>query len=122
MKCFTLEQEILDVFLEEYDDLLQILETELGKYPSDSIKINEIFRVFHTLKGNSATIEYMRLYHLTKYYCDYFRPKQKETNLSEKEYLALNKCVKTLETFETRIKNGKKGKTIKIIPLIKSLQ
>lgn len=117
-----MDQEILDVFLEEYDDLLNILRAELTNYPSKSIKVNEIFRVFHTLKGNSATIEYMRLYHLTNYYCDYFRSKQKETKLTEKEFKALNRCLKTLVTFETRFKNGKKGKTIKIAPLIKNLQ
>ena len=117
-----MDQEILDVFLEEYDDLLKILDTELSKNSSESIKVNEIFRVFHTLKGNSATIEYMRLHQLTKYYCDYFRPKQKESKLTEKEHESLLKCYKTLQKFKERIKNGKKGKTIKISPLMKLLK
>lgn len=116
-----MDQEILSVFLEEYGDLLTILETELAHYPKQPVKVNEIFRVFHTLKGNSATIEYMRLHHLTKFYCDYFRPKQKETKLSESEFQALTKCFKTLKQFESRVRNNKKGKTIKIRPVMNSL-
>jgi len=116
-----LEQEILDVFLEEFSDMVKILDAEVNKYPSKNIDVNEIFRVFHTLKGNSATIEYMRLHKLTNYYCEYFRPKQKETSLSDNEYKALIRCESTLKLFEQRIRNGRKGKTIKIKPLIQAL-
>lgn len=116
-----MEQEIFDVFLEEFSDMVNILDTEVKKYPSNNIAVNEIFRVFHTLKGNSATIEYMRLNKLTNYYCEYFRPKQKQTTLSENEYKALIRCENTLNLFKQRIKNGKKGKTIKIKPLIQAL-
>ena len=98
-----------------------ILEQEIAKYPSKPIAINEIFRVFHTLKGNSATIEYIRLHKLTDYYCEYFRNKQKETKLTEKEYQALKRCLNTLIAFDKRIKNGKKGKTIKIKPIMNAL-
>ncbi len=117
----VLEQEILDVFLEEFTDMIKILDTEVKKYPSKNVGVNEIFRVFHTLKGNSATIEYMRLHKLTNYYCEYFRPKQKQTTLSENEYKALKRCESTLKLFEQRIKNGKKGKTIKIKSVIQAL-
>ena len=116
-----MDQEVMDVFLDEFTDMTKILEGELNKYPSKNIGVNEIFRVFHTLKGNSATIEYFRLHYLTNYYCEYFRPKQKENSLSEKEYIALKRCLKTLRLFNQRIKNGKKGKTIKIKPIMKAL-
>ena len=116
-----MDQEILGVFLEEFSDLIKILEIEISKYPSNKIQVNEIFRVFHTLKGNSASIEYFRLHKLVKYYCDYFREKQKETKLTNKEQTALIDCVRILKDFHRRIKNGKKGKTIKIIPTINKL-
>ena len=117
-----MDQEIFDVFMEEFNDMTIILENELNKYPSNTVGVNEIFRVFHTLKGNSATIEFLRLSNLTKYYCEYFRPKQNEKKLSEKEFHALQKCLHTLYQFKSKIKNGKKGKTIKIQPIIELLQ
>ncbi len=117
-----IEQEILDVFLDEYNDMLMILDQEIKKYPNANIAINEIFRVFHTLKGNSATIEYIRLSNLTKFYCEYFRMKQNETKLSDKEFNALRRCYDTLLLFKSRIKKGKKGQTIKIKPIMTMLQ
>lgn len=117
----NLEQEILDVFMEEFSDMVNILDTEVNKYPSKNVGVNEIFRVFHTLKGNSATIEYMRLHKLTNFYCEYFRPKQKLTSLTENEFKALTRCETTLKLFQQRIRNGRKGKTIKIKPLMRAL-
>lgn len=121
LHCEFMDQEILRVFLEEFDDMIGILDKEVKKYPSKNILVNEIFRVFHTLKGNSATIEYTRLHKLTNFYCEYFRPKQKETSLSEKEFKALKSCLATLKLFRQRIENGKKGKTIKIARLMRVL-
>ncbi len=117
-----MNQEIKSVFLEEFNDMIEILDKEVNKYPSKNILVNEIFRVFHTLKGNSATIEYIRLNKLTNYYCEYFRPKQKETTLTEKEFKALKSCLSTLKLFKQRIENSKKGKTIKIARLITALK
>ena len=116
-----MDDEIKSVFLEEFNDMIYILDVELSKYPSNNIQVNEIFRVFHTLKGNSATIEYHRLKKLTSYYCEYFRLKQKDSLLSDKEYNALKRCSSTLHTFQQRVKNGKKGKTIKIASVMKAL-
>ena len=117
-----MDQEILDVFLEEFTDMLNILNGEISKFPSKNIVVGEIFRVFHTLKGNSATIEHMRLYQLTNFYCEYFRSRQKNNSLTEKEYLSLVKCHSALLIFQMRISNGKKGQRIKIAPLMKILE
>jgi len=50
------EAEILDIFLEEADELLEALEAALGSWedkPDDSEPIDEMLRVLHTLKGGA---------------------------------------------------------------------
>ncbi len=50
------EAEILDIFLEEADELLEALEAALGGWedkPDDSAPIDEMLRVLHTLKGGA---------------------------------------------------------------------
>ncbi len=50
------ESEILDIFLEEADELLEALEVALGSWddkPGDSEPIDEMLRVLHTLKGGA---------------------------------------------------------------------
>jgi two-component system chemotaxis sensor kinase CheA len=108
-----MDPEIIQVFLEEYHDMVKILDSELTKYPSAKISVFDIFRVFHTLKGNSSTLGFLRLSSLCSEYCDYFRPKQKENSISEIEYTALSKCLETLQLFSKRIQKGKKGRSIK---------
>lgn len=116
------EPEIIEVFIEEYYEFLELLKMEINNARSNQkTKVNEIFRVFHTLKGNSATLEYMRLSKLSSHYCDYFRNIQKQGKVDSKELIALEKCYTTLHKFISAIKSGKKGKRIKIAPIIKLL-
>ena len=58
----------LEIFIEESKEHLQSLNESLlslEKEPSDVERINEIFRVAHTLKGMSATMGYKRMQKLT---------------------------------------------------------
>ena len=50
------ESDILDIFLEEGDDLLEALEAAIGKWEqpgSESAALDEMLRVLHTLKGGA---------------------------------------------------------------------
>ena len=76
------------------------------------VNIKEIFRVFHTLKGNSATLEYKRLNILCNSFCEYFRLKQNETKLNLNDIISLEKCFSALNRFTISIKNGRKGKIV----------
>lgn len=58
----------LGVFLDEVDEQLQILDTEilmLEKKPSDSQTIQNIFRAAHTLKGSSASMGFEQMKEFT---------------------------------------------------------
>ena len=117
-----LDQEIYNVFIQEFEELLQILNTEIINASNQkSVQVNEIFRVFHTLKGNASTLELKRLQKLSKAYCEYFRPKQKKTKISPRELSALKVCTNALSRFLSATKHGKKGKRIRIASLINRL-
>ncbi|MBF2976321.1 hypothetical protein HKT52_42885, partial [Pseudomonas aeruginosa] len=48
------ESEILDIFLEEADDLLENLELALGRWDGgngDAQPLDDLLRILHTLKG-----------------------------------------------------------------------
>ncbi|HCL56910.1 MAG TPA: chemotaxis protein CheA [Spirochaetia bacterium] len=54
-----IEQEFLSVFLEEAEDILQRLESELvelDKNKTDNDVINKVFRSFHTIKGSGGMV------------------------------------------------------------------
>ncbi|WP_282339902.1 Hpt domain-containing protein [Pseudomonas sp. PS02288] len=62
------EAEILDIFLEEADELLEALEAALGSWedkPNDSEPIDEMLRVLHTLKGGARLAGQKTLGNLT---------------------------------------------------------
>ena len=117
------DQEIIDVFVEEFGDLIDILKREImsAEENNKACNIKEIFRVFHTLKGNSATLEFNRLHKLSHEYCEHFRVRQAGKTITFLEISALKKCVKILNQFMSSAKNGKKGKRIKISAIIKSI-
>lgn len=117
-----INQEIYDIFNQEFEELLRRLEREISNASTNKpVQVEEIFRVFHTLKGNAATLELKRLQQLTTAYCEFYRPKQKETKLAEKDLVKLRACFKSLNKFLNATKHGKKGRRIKIANLINRL-
>lgn len=57
-------QEELEIFLEEMDELLQVLEEDflkLEREPDNPSILQEIFRAAHTMKGSAATMGYSKL-------------------------------------------------------------
>lgn len=57
-------QEELEIFLEEMEELLQVLEEDflkLEREPDNPSILQEIFRAAHTMKGSSATMGYTKL-------------------------------------------------------------
>ncbi|AYF89031.1 response regulator [Pseudomonas sp. DY-1] len=62
------EADILDIFLEEADDLLEAMETAIGRWEEsreDGAHVEEILRVLHTLKGGARLAGQKRLGDLT---------------------------------------------------------
>ena len=54
--AFDNEEDILDIFLEEADELLETMETAIGRWEErrdDTGAIDELLRVLHTLKGGA---------------------------------------------------------------------
>ena len=64
MSPMEIEQEELEIFLDEMDELLQILEEDilkLEKQPDNPSILHEIFRAAHTIKGSAGSIGFMTL-------------------------------------------------------------
>ncbi|MDH4565798.1 response regulator [Pseudomonas sp. BN414] len=62
------EADILDIFLEEADDLLEAMETAIGRWEEareDGAHVEELLRVLHTLKGGARLAGQRRLGDLT---------------------------------------------------------
>ncbi|MCY1337066.1 Sensor histidine kinase RcsC [compost metagenome] len=62
------EADILDIFLEEADDLLESMEVAIGRWEEardDSAQVDELLRVLHTLKGGARLSGQKRLGDLT---------------------------------------------------------
>lgn len=62
------EADILDIFLEEADDLLEAMETALGRWEEareEDAHIDDLLRVLHTLKGGARLAGQKRLGDLT---------------------------------------------------------
>ncbi|MEW6460902.1 MAG: Hpt domain-containing protein [Pseudomonadota bacterium] len=58
------DSDILDIFLEEGDDLLEAMETAIGRWEDqreDSAPIDEMLRILHTLKGGARLAGQKRL-------------------------------------------------------------
>ncbi|MDH4610033.1 Hpt domain-containing protein, partial [Pseudomonas sp. BN102] len=62
------EADILDIFLEEADDLLEAMETAIGRWEEareEGAHIDDLLRVLHTLKGGARLAGQKRLGNLT---------------------------------------------------------
>ncbi|WP_291580739.1 chemotaxis protein CheA [Clostridium sp. UBA6640] len=97
----------LSMFLEESMDNLQTLNESLlilEQEPNDKEKLNEIFRVAHTIKGMAATMGYSTIAELTHKMEDVLSNfREGKLNVTPKVVTVLFKCLDTLENMVNNI-------------------
>ena len=103
----------LSMFLEESMDNLQTLNEallELEQAPEDIDKLNEIFRVAHTIKGMAATMGFSKMAELT-HNMENILSKFREGDLKADQNVVttLFKCLDTLEQMVNDISEGEEG-------------
>lgn len=100
----------MSMFLEESMDNLQTLNDSLLKLeqqPDDTERINEIFRVAHTIKGMAATMGFNTVAELTHKMEDVLSEfRDGKLKVTQKVVTVLFKCLDTLETMISRIEEG----------------
>jgi len=100
----------LSMFLEESMDNLQTLNEsllQLEQEPDDIDKLNEIFRVAHTIKGMAATMGFNMMAELTHKMEDVLSKfREGELKVTEKVVTVLFQCLDTLETMVNHISEG----------------
>lgn len=100
----------LSMFLEESMDNLQRLNEvllQLEQEPEDVDKLNEIFRVAHTIKGMAATMGFNRMAELTHKMEDVLSEfRNGELKATQKVVTVLFKCLDALEKMVDNISNG----------------
>lgn len=100
----------MSMFLEESMDNLQTLNDsllELEQEPNDIDKLNEIFRVAHTIKGMAATMGFNEMAELTHKMEDVLSEfREGQLKVTEKVVTVLFKCLDTLEQMVNNISDG----------------
>ncbi|MCY6959537.1 chemotaxis protein CheA [Clostridium brassicae] len=100
----------LSMFLEESMDNLQTLNEsllELEQEPDDIDKLNEIFRVAHTIKGMAATMGYNNMAELTHKMEDVLSEfREGKLKVTQNVVTVLFKCLDTLEQMVNNISEG----------------
>jgi len=114
----------MSMFLEESMDNLQTLNQALlilEQEPENVDKLNEIFRVAHTIKGMAATMGFSSMAELTHKMEDVLSKfRDGDLKVTKEVVTVLFKCLDTLEGMVTSITEGNKG-DISIEGLIKDL-
>ena len=104
----------LTMFLEESIDNLQTLNEallELEQNPEDVDKLNEIFRVAHTIKGMAATMGFAELAELTHKMEDVLSKfREGELKVTEDVVTVLFGCLDTLEKMINNVEEGSEEK------------
>jgi len=97
----------MSMFLEESMENLQTLNEsllELEQKPEDIDKLNEIFRVAHTIKGMAATMGFAQMAELTHKMEDVLSKfREGKLNVTEKVVTVLFRCLDTLEKMVNNI-------------------
>ena len=100
----------MNMFLEESMDNLQTLNEsllELEKNPNDVDKVNEIFRVAHTIKGMAATMGFTDIAELTHKMEDVLSKfRDGQLNVTQEVVTVLFDCLDTLERMVSNIEEG----------------
>lgn len=115
----------LSMFLEESMDNLQTLNQallQLEQEPDNVDKLNEIFRVAHTIKGMAATMGFNGMAQLTHKMEDVLSEfRNGELKATQEVVTVLFKCLDTLEQMVDGISNGEE-KELPVEELIDSLE
>ncbi|WP_035289800.1 chemotaxis protein CheA [Clostridium sp. KNHs214] len=100
----------MSMFLEESMDNLQVLNDsllQLEQDPEDIDKLNEIFRIAHTLKGMSATMGFNNIADLTHKMEDVLTEFREGSIKADQQVVTiLFKCLDTLERMISNISDG----------------
>lgn len=100
----------MSMFLEESMENLQTLNEsllELEQHPENIDKLNEIFRVAHTIKGMAATMGYSQMAELTHKMEDVLSKfREGKLKVTEKVVTVLFRCLDTLERMVNNITEG----------------
>ncbi|KZL94047.1 chemotaxis protein CheA [Clostridium magnum] len=114
----------MSMFLEESMDNLQTLNDsllQLEQEPNDIDKLNEIFRVAHTIKGMAATMGFNQMAELTHKMEDVLSEfRDGQLKVTQKVVTVLFKCLDTLEQMVNNISDGIEGE-VTIEEIIKEL-
>lgn len=114
----------LSMFLEESMDNLQTLNEsllQLEQEPEDIDKLNEIFRVAHTIKGMAATMGFNEMAELTHKMEDVLSQfREGKLKVTQQVVTVLFRCLDTLEQMVNNISEGNDG-NISVEDIIKSL-
>lgn len=115
----------LSMFLEESMDNLQTLNDsllQLEQEPNDIDKLNEIFRVAHTIKGMAATMGFNEMAELTHKMEDVLSEfREGHLKVTQKVVTVLFKCLDTLEQMVNNISDGV-NEQVQIEEIIKELE
>lgn len=115
----------MSMFLEESMDNLQTLNDsllQLEQEPNDIDKLNEIFRVAHTIKGMAATMGFNQMAELTHKMEDVLSEfRDGQLKVTQKVVTVLFKCLDTLEQMVNNISDGVEGE-VTIEDIIKELE
>lgn len=115
----------LSMFLEESIDNLQTLNEsllQLEQEPHNIDKLNEIFRVAHTLKGMAATMGFNEMAELTHKMEDVLSEfREGKLQVTQEVVTVLFKCLDTLEQMVNNISEGV-GENTEIDHIIESLE
>ncbi len=115
----------LEIFIEETKEHLQSLNQcllQLEKDPEDSLMLNEIFRVAHTLKGMSGTMGFTRMARLTHDMEDVLQSlRNNEIKTSPKLIDLLFKCLDALDEYTVAIVETSTEGTEDNFPIIDEL-
>lgn len=118
-------QQYMSMFLEESMDNLQTLNEsllELEQQPDNIDKLNEIFRVAHTIKGMAATMGFNRMAELTHKMEDVLTKfREGELKVTQKVVTVLFECLDTLEKMVDNISEGE-DEVVDIEEIIKLLE
>lgn len=115
----------LSMFLEESMDNLQTLNEsllQLEQVPDDIDKLNEIFRVAHTIKGMAATMGFNLMAELTHKMEDVLSKfRNGELKVTQKVVTVLFECLDTLEQMVNNITEGS-SEEVAIDHIIRNLE
>ncbi|MDT8716681.1 chemotaxis protein CheA [Clostridium sp. 19966] len=119
-------QQYMSMFLEESMDNLQTLNEsllELEQNPDDKNKLNEIFRVAHTIKGMAATMGFSQMAELTHKMEDVLTEfREGVLSVNQNVVTVLFQCLDTLEGMVNTIQDEGSLNNVDIEKIMQSLQ